>query len=215
MRRAVAALIGAMLILSLGTASVEAVKPKHERYQAHWANAFWHVRNRVDANTYLRTTWYVGVYETEERGFYSDLYRSVERCEKRAGRDRCRYLRGLSWYGHTKRLGRGSFSLDRRLTAAHLDATYKLYRYTHHDRVFVGRARIVTDLTGSGRLTHGRNSYTSHEGCTVFTYSGKWEQREATATGMLTMGRRAALDLGETSHASMGASTNADFKHKC
>ena len=215
MRRALAVLIGASVALSLAGPTAQAAKPHHEQYQSRWVNAFWHSTVTLDPDTYLAITWYAGAYDNDDQGFFSDLYRSVERCQKRAGADRCQFQRDLSWYGYTSRRKGNSFTLDKRFTSGHLDATYKLYRSVDRKQVFVGRFHVVTDLAGTGHLTHGRSSYTSHQGCTTFKYSGKYESRQATATGTLARGDRAARDLGGTDDANFGANQNIEIDHTC
>lgn len=215
MRRVLAVLMGASVTLSLGASTAQAEKPHRERYQSEWVNVFWHSRMRVDTDTYLKITWYAGAYDNGEHGFFSDLYRSVERCERSDARDQCRYVRALSWYGYTDDRESNSFSIDRRLGFGHLDATYRLFRRVDNEQVFVSRFRIVTDLTGVGDVIHGRSSYTTHEGCTTVKYSGKYERRAATATGMLTRAGAAARSLGTTSDASFGANENVEIEHTC
>jgi hypothetical protein len=101
------------------------------------------------------------------------------------------------------------------MTLGHLDATYRLFRYQDRERILVGRFHVVTDLVGSGDLTRGKNSYTSHQGCTTFKYSGKYEYRQATATGTLSRGNGPARDLGETDDAAFGASESVEIEHTC
>src|SRR5919198_6014707 len=110
MRRVLAVLVGAALVLSWAPSAL-ATKPHHERDETRWVNAFWHFTKNADQDTYLRITWYAGAYESQEYGFFSDLYRSVERCQRRGGRDRCRYQRGKSRDGLTTRGGGGLLSL--------------------------------------------------------------------------------------------------------
>jgi hypothetical protein len=214
MRKMLTALTAASLVLSL-SGQAQAAEPRHENYQSSYVNAFWHSRVAVDNDTYLRITWYVGAYDSGEQGFFSDVYRDVERCEKRSGRDRCSYRQALSWYGYTSRSGANSFTVDSQLTAGHLDAYYKLYSYVDKERVLVGRFHVVADFSGTGDLTKGRESYSQHQGCTVFKYSGKYAYRDATATGTIARGDEAAQDLGETKDANFGASQFVDISHTC
>jgi hypothetical protein len=215
MRRLLAAVIGASVTLSLGGPSAQGVAPHHEKYESRWVNAFWHSRAKVDPDTYLKITWYVGAYDSGEAGIFSDLYRSVQRCEQEDGRDRCRSVQAMSWYGYTDERHTNSFTLDRQLTSGHLDATYKLFRRVDSEQVFVGRFHVMTDLTGTGDMIQGRSSYSTREGCTTVKYRGRYARRAATATGMLTRGDAAARSLGETSDASFGANENVEFEHTC
>jgi hypothetical protein len=214
MRKMLTGLVVASLVLSLGVQAAQAAKPYHEGYQSTWVNAFWHSRVNLDNRTYLRITWYVGAYDSGEYGFFSDLYKSVNRCEKRSGHDRCKYRSGLSWYGYSRRSG-STFTLDKQLSLGHLDGTYKLYRYVGDERVFIDRFHVVTDLSGTGDLSRGRSSYTEHEGCTTYKYSGKFAYREATATGTITRGDADARDLGSTNDASFGENQSIDIVHTC
>jgi hypothetical protein len=214
MRKAVTVLLAFAVVGIVGGPATAA--PKHqERYQTRWVNAFWHSRARLDSRTYLRVTWYAGAYDTGESRFFSDLYRSVERCKRRDGRDRCRYAQRLSWYGYTSRRSGNTFTLDRRLSQGHLDATYRLYRSVRRHRVLVGRFHVVADLTGTGDLIRGRQSYTTQQGCTMFSYKGRYESRAATATGTLARGDKAARDLGETKDANFGANKTVEIEHTC
>jgi hypothetical protein len=213
MRRVLAVLVGAALVLSWAPSAL-ATKPHHERDQTRWVNAFWHFTRNVDQDTYLRVTWYAGAYESQEYGFFSDLYRSVERCQRQAAGDRCRFQRDQSWYGYTTR-GQNSFTVDKRLTTGHLDASYKLYRTVNHQRVLVGRFHVVADLSGTGRMTHGREQYSSHQGCTTFHYSGKFRYRDAIAAGTLARDGGAARDLGATRDANFGQNQSVQIEHTC
>jgi hypothetical protein len=215
MRRVWAVVVVASLVLSWGTTSALATRPHHERYETRWVNAFWHFRKNVDHDTYLRITWYAGAYDSRDQGFFSDLYRSVERCQRQAGRDSCRYQRDSSWYGDTRRLGQNAFTVDNRLSTGHLDATYRLFRTLHHDRVLVGRFHVVADISGTGTMTRGRQDYTSHQGCTTVRYSGKFKYRQATARGTLARDGGAARDLGSTSDANFGENQNVEIEHSC
>ena len=213
MRRGLVVLL-ALAIVGLMSGPASAATHQ-ERYKTRWVNAFWHSRARVDAHTYLRVTWYAGAYDSGESGFFSDLYRSVDRCTRTAGRDRCRTSRRMSWYGYTNRSSGNTFTLDRRLSVGHLDATYRLYRSVDRRRVLIGRFHVVTDLTGAGDLTRGRSTYTEQQGCTMFSYKGRYAYRDATATGTLARGDQAARDLGTTKDANFGANQAVEIEHTC
>src|SRR5207244_1207753 len=59
-RKALVVLLGALLLLPLGATGAQAAKP--EKYDNTFFNAYWNSRRKVDNDTYLRTTWYSGVY---------------------------------------------------------------------------------------------------------------------------------------------------------
>ena len=215
MKRPLTIVLGLALLLSLAMPQAQAAKPDHDRYRSRVVNAFWHSRRHVDRHTYLRITWYAGVYETQDH-FFSDLYRSVEKCRRNdGGGSRCRYQQRHSWYGSIRKIGTGSFSLDRRLTSSHVDATYRLFRTVGHDRKLVGHAHIVFDVTGSGDLTRSRDSYWSKSGCTLFRYGSRYVYRQSVATGTLSMDGADAWSLGSTKDANMNAGTSLYLQHEC
>jgi hypothetical protein len=214
-RKTIAMVIGALLSLALAGPTAQAGQPHHEGYKTRWVNVFWHSRAKIDADTYLNITWYAGAYDQGDEGFFSDLYRSVDKCRKQDGRDRCSYQRALSWYGYAIPQADNTFSVDKKLSLGRLDATYKLFRTQDKERILVGRFHIVTDLVGTGDLTRGKSSYTYHQGCTTFKYSGKYESREAAATGTLSRGNEPPRDLGETDDAAFGANESVEIDHTC
>jgi hypothetical protein len=215
MRRALGVLIGASVAVSLLAPAARAVQPHHEKYAVQWVNVFWHSRARLDSDTYLKVTWYVGAYDGGSDGLFSDLYRSVERCQKLDGRDRCRYDGDKSWYGQTTRPEDVSFAQDKRLTSGRLDASYRLFREGDDGQIFLGRFHIVTDVSGTGELTRGRNSYTVHQGCTTIKYSGKYAYRSATAVGTLTFADGSTRRLDQTEDAAFGSNESAEIEHTC
>jgi hypothetical protein len=81
MRRVLVLLVGVFVLVPPGGPTASAVP---ERYTSKGYNAFWHSRHRIDRDTFMRTTWYAGVYVSEEAGesyFWSDLtWKSSERC---------------------------------------------------------------------------------------------------------------------------------------
>lgn len=213
MKRTLAVAVVTALLLSAQGNAVRAERSERTRYETTWINVFWYSRERVDPGTYRQVTWYAGAYDSgEEGGFWSDLYRSVVECEKREGRDRCHYVRRLSWYGDTHR---GTFTIDRKLSTSHLEVSYRLYRSSHGELELVGRFSVITDATGVGALAHGRNSYSYHLGCVIYTYSGKWASRPASATGSLARGDEAPRDLRDTDDATLGRSEDVSAQHDC
>lgn len=209
MRRLLVAGVVVGMLMPLGAPGSVAAG---ERYQSQSLNAFWHSRKRVDADTYLRTTWYAGIYESGE-GLWSDLYRQVQRCREREGRDRCRS--DSFAYGEINDLGSGSFSIDSRLSAAHLEATYRLHTREDGERVSLGRAHLVADLEGIGDVTRSRDSGSSHSRCDHYRYSGKWRYRRAVARGTLDFRGARDTDLGTTRVASIARGQVISVVHEC
>ena len=55
-------------IVRIGRHAAEGIieaSAEQERYASKGYNAYWHRRHRIDSDTYVRTTWYAGVYVTE------------------------------------------------------------------------------------------------------------------------------------------------------
>lgn len=210
MRRAVILMVGAALAVSMFASPASAA----DRSKSQSYNAFWHIRTRVDRDTYLRITWYAGVYATGE-DFWSDLYRSTQVCERGSGRDRCRS--GPYLYGVIDDLGDGTFELDRGLDSGTFVATYPMEVYRHGDERDVGDITIEVGLVGEGSLSTGsyRERYTNEEGCTQ-VYSSRWEYRQAIASGVLTFERSGETrDIGDTDDANMGRGNNLSISHGC
>jgi hypothetical protein len=212
MRKAFAIAVISALTLSIQAAPASAEGAERYRYETTWVNVFWHSRERVDQDTYRRITWYAGAYDSGEDGFWSDLYRSVSECEEGDGRDRCRYVRRLSWWGVT---GRGSFTIDGQLESSQLEVSYRLYQTRNGERERIGRFTIVTDVMGRGELATGRSSYTYREGCTMYRSNGRWASRQATATGTLARGGHDPSNLGKTDDAAIGTNEDLSISHEC
>lgn len=211
MRKVLAVLIGASLLVPFGAIAANAAKPS--RYTSTSFNAYWDTRRKIDNDTYLRIEWYSGVYDSGEGNQWSDLYKDVERCDKRVGHDRCHQK--TWWYDSIDNFGTGGFTVDRRLDTGHLDATYRLVSYDHGGRTLVGVTSVSVDLVGVGDLNKTRYSYTDQEGCSKYTYSGRSESRSATATGTYTIGDAAPANFGSTDNANMSAGTNVEVVHTC
>jgi hypothetical protein len=204
------AVVAAVGLVGLGAPAANAVS---EKYQSRSLNAFWHIRKTVDADTYLRTTWYAGAYQSGEGDFWSDLYKETQRCQVRDGRDRCREVSFA--YGAIRDLGDGSFTVDRKVTTGHLKATYRLHTYRDGERVNLGPAHIVADLTGRGDVWRSRESYSSHSKCDHYRFSGTWRFRRALATGTLDFRGVEGRDLGTTRDAGMAAGETIEVSHSC
>lgn len=211
MRRFGTVVVCAALLVPLWTVHVEAA-PQRSTAQSY--NAFWHTKRKVDQDTYLKTTWYAGVYDYGD-GFWSDLYKSVDRCEKREGRDRCRsdsYLIGV-----INRLGTGEFTLDRKLTTGTFRATYPMEKYVPgEDERDIGQMRISVDLVGTGDLTTSRESYSVRSGCFSYQYNGRRTYRDATATGVVEiLSSDQTVTLRETDDANISIGSNFYIENTC
>jgi hypothetical protein len=210
MRRLWIIVLGAVLLFPLAAPGASA-RPLRENSRSY--NAFWYLTRRVDANTYVNITWYAGVYESGD-SFWSDLYRYVERCERRPGRDRCRS--GPYMVGVIEDNSSGTFTLDAGLATGVFEATYPMEVYDGGDEHRAGRIHIAVGLTGTGDLSISRETYYYEEGCTRVRYSGRWEYRQASATGTLTFVRTGnTLDLAATEDANMRQGRSMQITHEC
>ncbi len=211
MRRVFTVVVGAMLLASLGVPGASAAPQK---YNSKVFNAYWTTRQWIDSDTYLRTTWYSGVYESGD-GFWSDLYKDVERCDQRAGNDRCKSVR--FWYGDINDLGTGSFTMDSKLASGHLTATYKLQTYKRGQRVVIGKTTVSVDLVGTGHVARSSDSSTYSSGCVRFSYRDHYKTRDANATGTYQIGTGTAHDFGGVSDPgtfmSVGKALEIDTSH--
>jgi hypothetical protein len=209
MRRVLTIVLGISLLIPFGAAATAA----SQRYQNLNINAFWNSKQKIDADTYLRTTWYQGVWGSAEEGFGSDLYRDVERCIRQDGGGvRCRRI--SEWYGDLRNPDEGAFSVDKKLTSGSMEGTYRLRSRDSGGSVLVGVAHIETSLVGTGALAHGRSTYTDHEGCIVYKYGGKWRSRNAVATGTLSIGDT-TIDLPATEEANLETADEIEVSHSC
>lgn len=178
-----------MVVLALSLAVVPAAQagqsePVRERHETQGVNAFWYSTRELSSDAYLKITWYLGAYEGEE--FWSDLYRSVERCERRPGRDRCRNRSNQT--GVIEDIGDGSFTVAADLSNAHLEATYRLRHYDDNGNP-KGPAvayTAVADFEGVGELITSKSEYTVWVGdCLQEKYRSRYESRDSFATGSI------------------------------
>lgn len=198
MRRLAVLLIGAALLLPLAAPQALAWSRWHP---SRSYNAFWYSRRNVDADTYVRITWYAGVYE-EDDSFWSDLYRYVERCERRPGRDRCRS--GPYMVGVITDIGDGEFTVDEDLETGYFEATYPMERYSGHHERRAGKIHIAVNLTGVGELSSSFESYSHEDGCIRYSYRSRSEYRNALANGVLTWLRNGdTKELPDTEEANL------------
>jgi hypothetical protein len=211
MRRALVVLLGTMLLFPLGATGAGAARP--EKYDNRFFNAYWNTRRKVDNDTYLRTTWYSGVYTSGEGDFWSDLYKDVERCQKLDGRDRCRQK--TYWYDSINDIGSGSFTIDSRLDGGQLTATYQLRDRSGHDHQLIGSTLVTVDLAGVGNVSKSTERYTYDDGCNSYRYSGKSKSRDAQASGTYQIGTDAARSFGTTDNAYMSAGSSITVEHNC
>lgn len=216
MRKSLLVMLGVLLVMPLGMPSASAAP---ERYSSKSYNAFWYSRHRIDGDTYVRTTWYAGVYlsegESGELDFWSDLYKSSARCERREGRDRCR-PGGGELYGVINDLGDGEFTLDPGLETGHFEAAYPMDRRQGGRQDSIGTIAIVVNLVAVGEVTTYREAYSYSFDCYRVRYSGRSENVQAKARGMLTFRRQdETVRLGATLSAGMSQGESLSIEHTC
>jgi hypothetical protein len=217
MRRLLVLVLGLLVVTPLGGLEASA---QPERYASKGYNAFWYGQHRIDSDTYVRTTWYAGVYVSEEEGsgeldFWSDLYKSSARCERREGRDRCRGT-GISLFGVINDLGGGEFTLEPDLASGFFEATYPMERREGRTSESIGKIRIAVRLTAIGEVTESRDSYSFSTDCYRVRYSGRSEYVQARAGGVLTFLRDDhVIRLGATKHAGMSQGESMSIEHTC
>ena len=217
MKKVLVVVLGLLVVAPLGGLEAWA---EPERYASKGYNAFWHRRHRVDSDTYVRTTWYAGVYVSEEGGsdeldFWSDLYKSSARCERREGRDRCRNTRN-SLYGVINDLGDGQFTLEPDLSSGFFEATYPMERREGRTSESIGKIRIEVRLAAIGEVTESRDSYSYSTDCYRVRYSGRSEYVQARARGILTFLREdSVMRLGATESAGMSQGESMSIEHIC
>ena len=207
MRRTIVVLVGALLLVPAWTTGASAAKP--ERYDNRFFNAYWNSRRKVDHDTYLRVTWYSGVYASGDDDFWSDLYKDVERCQKRDGRDRCHQK--TFWYDSINSIGSGSFDIASTLDGGNLTATYRL----RDGSTRIGPTTVNVDLTGVGDVTKSTERYTYDDGCNSYRYSGKSKSRDAQASGTFQIEGGDVQSFGTTDNAYMSAGTSITISHEC
>lgn len=160
-------------------------EPGIEEYDTQSLNGFWYTKRNISGNVYRLTTWYAGVYQTNEE-FWSDLYRATERCERRPGRDRCTSL--AYEVGVINDVAGGGFGVHESISSGWLDATYELRKYGTNGRRAVSRrtVRFVGFLDAIGELRLSTEHYESWIGdCLEFEYSAEYSGRQSDAWGSI------------------------------
>ena len=188
----------------------EAMARAPRRHESNVINVYWHDKEQLSDNKFRLSTWYVGVYESDD-GIWSDLYQSVDRCRKTdRGHTRCRqetYRIGIS------DLEGETFTMDTDdLQTAHLDATYNLRTYDEHGNRVGGRVptHIVADLTGRGDVRRSEETTTRRKGCRKIRTTYESAYRRATGTGFID-----GQDIGTTRDAFLDTSTRTVHRLGC
>jgi hypothetical protein len=177
----------------------------HERYKNDAANAFWQSKTPLSSTSYELTTWYVGVY-TSSHGTFSQLVKSVAKCHRASGRQRCREVSFA--FGFLSHLTAKQFTFDaKRLDSAHLNATYLLHQYKPK-KTF--KVTIVADWTGTGKLSHNGGNDNYHSGCLRFHDTFKGRSRKASVTASEN-----GTSLGTARQAFLSTNSYLTISHRC
>jgi hypothetical protein len=211
MRRAIVVLLGALLLVPAWATGASAAKP--QKYDNQFFNAYWNSRRKVDHDTYLRITWYSGVYVSGDTDFWSDLYKDVESCQKQTGHDRCHQK--SYWYDSINSIGDGSFTIDRTLNGGNLTATYRLRDRSGRHSTLIGNTTVNVDLVGVGDVSKSTERYTYSDGCETYRYSGRSKSRSAQASGTFTIEGGDSGNFGTTDNAYMSAGSSISIEHDC
>jgi hypothetical protein len=216
MRRLAAVVV--VCLLGVGALALPAqAGGRSESYSSEGLNAFWHSKRRVGGGEYRKTTWYAGAYLTTEGDepaeFWSDLYRSVELCERRDGRDRCRTISNA--IGVINDIGDGYLYVDADFESAEIQATYRICERDR--RGCDGPRRTVTvtaTLAGRGKIRRSVSSHQQYEGsCLKFEYSDDYTYRRSIASGTLT--GDVQKNLGDTKEASFSRGESSFVQNEC
>src|SRR2546425_684594 len=127
-------LFATLIVLLAATAAVPSGaakgggRPAKITFASSSADAFWYTYEDLDATTYRESVWYVGVFQSSD-GTYSDVYQDVEVCTEGGIKGEDCTIES-STYGFTELSG-NEFTLNaKRLSSAHLDATYLMQAFT-------------------------------------------------------------------------------------
>jgi hypothetical protein len=185
--------------ISLPASAATRSKPASYSSSARSADAFWTTTRALSATTYRQTVWYIGVYQSSDYT-YSDAYKTVVDCTKELGEDYDECTLVSYAYGDSNLDGQ-TFTFGKRLSAAHLEATYAMNTYDGK-RGDSGRSfsiDVIVDWTGAGQLQRSHGTSTYRSGCYLVHESSRGAWRDATATGSINGRARGTTDVASLS----------------
>ncbi len=203
MRRVLAATMLALLAATLAVSPASA----GERQQSQFFYANWRSHHRVDAHTRDVEYWYLSAYRYGDRSGAS-VYHTIYRCTETDGDRRCH--RRTSEYGRTRDLSEDAFSIDKKLSGAHLEATMKL----RSGGDVVGIAEVVAELSGTGQVTRTKESYSYREGCELYKYSGHTRYRNAKGRPSVIVDGE-ARNIAGAPHGRIGGGGSVSIEKEC
>jgi hypothetical protein len=198
----------AATILAVLTATL-AVSPASagERQRTQFFYANWRSHHRVAAHTRDVEYWYLSAYRYGDRSGAS-VYHAIYGCRETDGRKHCH--RRTSEYGRTRNLAEDAFTIDKKLSGVHLEASMRL---RSGDEV-VGIARVVADLTGRGQVTRTKESYSYRQGCELYKYNGHSRYRNAKGRPSVIVDGQ-TRDIGGAPHGRIGAGGSVSIEKEC
>jgi len=208
MRRTIIAMVVAGLTAGLTASPALAASRPHHRFSGADVTAAWQSKTRLSPGRFELTTWFVGVF-TSSSGTASQVVKEVAKCKVVSGHQRCRVVSYSA--GLRRSLTAAQFTFDRKhLTAAHLDATYKLRTFIPRKPARTFRVRIVANWSGTGKISRNGGVDNFRSGCLRFHDTFHGRNRPATATGSVN-----GKSLGSTKHAFLSTSTDVTVEHRC
>ncbi len=182
--------IGRFLVLAVSAAALLTLAPAlpasagevhHFRYENNYANAFWFDREQLADGSYRFTTYYVGVYQSDEY-IYSDAYLETLECpEQHIDYEGCEFIE--SEYGD-RRLPAEAFSMSEDLSGATLDAVYRVVRTSDGAERSTRRIRVVTRWTAAGEPYTYESRYETWDESCRYSSKSRGSSVEAEARGM-------------------------------
>lgn len=203
MRKLLAVTMLALLASTLGVSHASAGEKQHSQF----FYGSWKSHHRVDADTTVIEYWYLDAYRygTHSAAF---VYHTTYRCTTTDDRRRCD-RRGTE-FGLDRGLAADAFSIDKKITGMHLEATMKLYARNE----VVGTAVVAADLTGIGDVTRTKESYSYRQGCELYKFEGHSRYRDADGLPSVTVDG-VARQLGDERDATIGAGQSLSISKEC
>ena len=203
MRRALAVILAAAMISTIGAGTASAGTRQHAEY----FYGSWKSHHRVDADTVDRELWYLDAYRSGDRTF-GFVYHVVYRCTTTDGKTSCR--RHGSEYGRARGLTTDEFTVDNKLASMQLATTV---RFRSKDEP-VKIAAVSLDLTGTGLVTRTKESYSYRQGCELYKFNGHNRYRHADGVPSITVDG-VAQTIGSERRATIGVGDSVSISKEC
>jgi hypothetical protein len=191
-------------------------RPVKFTFSGSSADAFWYTDERIDDTHVRESVWYVGVFQSPD-GTSSDVYRDVAVCTEGGIKgEECTIE--SSMYGFTD-LVPGEFKYDaKRLSSAHLNATYLMQAYDTDGNTSGDPfpLQVTTDWSAAGQVVKSKGTSVYRSGCETFHDNFRGSFRAQDATGHLDGGAQVpSQDLGSTDDATLGTNSDRSSQRTC